>query len=607
MAKDSFELNIEGVGQLINSNLNKENFNPNQGEGIVGDYVDEFELNLSDEELLNLRKNWEEENSSYDAKIEQRAKRNKQYLYGLQKGDLSQEHIPVASNILFESQEVFIPQALAKNPEPVVYSDNTPEGKRESSDLKTMLQYHTIELSLKRKLQIMVRHWSVNFIGIIKHGWNEETGDITSEVRKPKNFILDKDGYVDEYGRFVGRFLGEKIESTAGELIDMYPKMSQYITLKVNGKLGTSVIRTEWWTDKYTFTTFKDRVLEKHKNPYYNYDKEEDGIETKGNNHFAKPLMPYTFFTVFSMQEQPHDPTTLIEQNLKNQDRITERDIQIDLNLRHGNNSIVVSGKSFNQETAAQAAQAFQDGYPVLVPDGKVENAIKRIPANALPSGILEAQETAKDALRGVFGVQGLTAQEPNSNTTARGLILNQEYDSTRIGGGVGDAIEAVARNIFNWWTQLYYVFYDVEHYASVIGTGRAVEYVSLQLSNSNRRFVVTVSPNSMAPRDELSERNNAIAMWNAGALDPITLFQKMDDPDPMNTAKKVVLWKTNPQMYLAQFFPEEAMMTANVSPETGTIPEEQYQDTNLTANLADVNNPLAESMLGQQAPLPPL
>lgn len=594
---DSFALNIEGVRELVDSGLNKSNFNPEQGEGVIGDYVDEFELDMKDEDLLDLRKNWESKNAPYDAKMETRSKKNKTYVMGLQKADQSQDQTPIASNILFESLAVYIPQALAKNPEPVVYSDNTPDGKSESNDLKTMLQYHTVELELQRKLGVMVMHNSIYFLGVMKHGWDEKTQDITSEIRKPKNFILDKDGYINEFQEFVGEYLGEKIECTAGDLIEKYPKLKEYIIIKTDGKLGTPVIRTEWWTDDYMFVTFGDKVLEKHKNPYFNYDKtDEDGEEgvLKGQNHFSHPKRPYTFLSVFTMQEQPHDFTTLIEQNIKNQDRISERDLQIDRNLATNNNSMVVSGKSFNQETAHQAAKALQDGDPVLVPDGRVDEAIKRIPANDLPGGILDAQQSAKDALRGVFGVQGVTAQAPTDNTTAHGMVLNQEYDSTRIGGGVSKAIEATARNVFNFWTQLYYVFYDQPHYASVLGTGQAIEYVSLQLSDSERRFVVTVAPNSMAPKDELSEYQNAISLWGEGALDPINLFKKLNDPDPIQTARMVTLYKIDPMAYYQQFFPPEPGQVQPGQPQQGAPPQPG----------GGSGQPQPQSPLGQAAPL---
>src|ERR1035437_6738400 len=110
---DSFQENIEGVRELVDSGLNKVDFNPNNEEGISGDYVDEFELKMSDEDLLNLRKDWEAKNAPYDSRIETRAKKNKAYLLGHQRMDITQDNTPIASNILFEAQEVFIPQALA--------------------------------------------------------------------------------------------------------------------------------------------------------------------------------------------------------------------------------------------------------------------------------------------------------------------------------------------------------------------------------------------------------------------------------------------------------------------------------------------------------------
>lgn len=615
MEKDAFQINIDGVEQLINSGLNKNASVPGGDEGIVGDYQEELELKMSDEELIDLATQWKNNNAPYDAKIAARAAQNKANYLGLQRAGTNQNDTPVGSNILFEAEETYIPQAIAKNPEPVVYSDNTPEGKMASNDLKAMLQYHAVELGLKRKLGMMVRHESIYFIGVLKHGWDAKVGDITTELRKPKNFILDKDGYVDEFGAFHGQYLGERIESTAKELIDLYPEHRAYITVKVGGKLGTEIVRTEWWTDEYCFTTFEDKVLDKHKNEFWNYDKEgESDIfgnvqVVKGNNHFANPMMPYTFLSVFSLQEQPHDVTTLIEQNIRNQARIIERDEQIDRNLRTNNNSIVVSDKSFNQETAHQAAKALQDGDPILA-SGDIDGAIKRIPANDLPGGIMEAQENDKNTLRGVFGVQGLTAQAPTNDTTAHGMVLNQEYDSTRVGGGVGDAVEAVARNVFNWWTQLYYVFYDTPHYAAVMGNGQAVEYVTLQMANQQRKFVVTVAPNSMAPKDELSEQQNAINLANSGWLDPINLFKKLNDPDPLNTAKMVTMFRIDPMTYLQQFFPQEAMQM-QVSQQqqmmAGQIPPPANPgEPDITANMAAPNDLSAKTELGRQAPLPP-
>ncbi len=584
MENDPFSMNILGAVSLVNSGINKTRIS---GEEEVGELVDDLELPMSDEELLKLRDEWQTRDDSYSPKIKPRQEANKLYYEGKQRQNGMNSKL-VTSNLIFEAEETFIPQALSQNPEPVVWSDNTPEGKQASNEIKTMLQYHADTLCLRKKLGVMVRHWSIYFIGVLKYGWDDKIEDITTEIRKPQNFIFDPDGYVDEYGNYVGAFLGEKINTTAKKMIDMFGHREE-ITIKVDGKLGTPLIYTEWWTDEYCFSTWQDIVLDKHKNEFFNYGtkgKDEESA-TPGENHFAVPKMPYTFLSVFSLQEHPHDITNLIEQNIPNQDLINDRDNQISRNLRAGNNSLVLSMlHGWNSENARQGAQAIEDGDPILAPGEISDAAIRRLPASPIPNGVLESLQVDKDTLRSVFGTQGLSAQQQNEDQTARGMILNQSHDSTRIGGGVGDALEQVADNVFNWWLQLYMVFYDEPHYAAVMGQGKAVDMVMLINTNMRRKFVVSVAPNSMAPKDEISEQNNALSLAEAGWLDPINLFKKLDYADPLETAKAVTLFRIAPQQYYQQYFPEQPQPQQAQSPQGGgqTPPEAGSAPSTLSA-----------------------
>ncbi len=577
--KDPFYLNIAGVADLVGSPTNKQAEAIHDSEGVLGDEIDELELDMSDEELLDLKNNYENKYAPYEGKIVPRQKQNKAYLFGTQKQTTGLGSKTVPSNLLFEATATFVPQALAKNPEPVVFSDNTEEGKLASNDVKTVLQFLAMTLGLRKKLGLMVWDWSIYFTAVLKYGWDTETNQISCEVRKPSNFLLDPDGFVDEFGDFKG-WTGERIQCTAQELVDMYPKHRQYIEASVSLKMGTLVNRTEWWNDKFSFTTYKEKVLDKHKNEFFNYDDK--------TNHFPVAKKPYTFLSVFSLQEQPHDFTNLIEQNISNQDRINMRDLQIEKNLAHGNNSIVVSDVSFTAETAHQAADAMEKGDPILA-GGNIDSAIKRIPANPLPNGVLDSQQVDKDTLRSIYGTQGLTAQEPNDQTTARGMILNQSHDSSRIGGGMGDSLETVATNFFNWILQLTYVFYDEKHYAAIMGNASAVEYVGLKMVGHERQYVVTVQPNSMAPKDELTEQNQAIERWGAKAIDPIGFMKAVNDPDPMNSAKRLVLWTINPQLYLQQFFPDVAQQQPQDSTNT------QANPPNIPPNTEQPPQPLSQ------------
>lgn len=607
---DGFQLNIDGATNLVGSKTNKILNGGSSEEGVSGEQEDYLSVDLTDEELLELRDQYEAEHEGYYPKIKPRQKNNKTYLTGMQMPNAYKVNgtaVPISSNLLFEATATFVPAALAKNPEPVVWSDNTPEGKSASSDLKTMLQFHAEILGLREKLSVMVWHWSVYFTACLKYGWDLKTNDVKVEVKNPKNLKLDPSGYVDEFGNFCG-WIGDPIEVTAKRLIEMFPKHKSYIKEKVNGKLGTKCTYTEWWTDDMCFSTFYDVVLDAHKNEFFNYstkqigDEENEETEIQGHNHFASPMKPYTFLSVFSLQEEPYDITNLIEQNISNQDQIIARDVQIDKNARQSNNSLVLSGIAFNQETAHQAAQAVEDGDPILSPSGDTsESAIRRLPANALPQGIMEAQENNKNTLRSIYGTQGVTATAPDTDQTAHGMVIDSNRDSSRIGGGIGDSLERVAKGAFNYLTQLYYVFYDEPHFASIMGNGAAVSYVMLQMQDQQRRFVVSVSPNSMKPKDEITEQNLAVQLMEGEMLDPLSFFEKIDDPDPSATATRLMEYKLNPQGYIQQYLsPQVQPQTQQPAPQTPgqqvTTPPAQPQ--------GNVSAPPAPSSLSQ-APLP--
>ncbi len=89
------------------------------------------------------------------------------------------------------------------------------------------------------------------------------------------------------------------------------------------------------------------------------------------------------------------------------------------------------------------------------------------------------------------------------------------------------------------------------------MGAGRAVSYVGLTMADQQRRFVVSVTANSMKPVDDISKNNMAMERWNNKAIDPISYMKEINSSDPMEDAKKLVIWSINPQMYLQMYFPE--------------------------------------------------
>lgn len=630
---DPFALNIRGVTDLIENDTNKVAAGGStSSEGVNDVAYDALKLDMSDEELLKLRDEWEKRYAPYETGIKKIAERNLESYLGKRKdGQWLVDDGPLAANLQFESEETFLAAALAKNPEPVIYADNTPEGNAIANSVKTMVRFHADQLVLRQKFALMVRQWSIYHLAVLKHGWKSlkdaqgrEIGDVSVENRKIQDFIFDPEGYVDAYGDFKG-YLGERIKKSAGELIKLFPNSKEYITEMCGADMNAECTYTEWWTDEFCFTTFKEKVLDKHKNEYFKYPEpvtDENGtvltddagepIFSEPRNHFASPKKPYTFLSVFSLQTQPHDLTGLIEQNIANQRKISKRTEQIDVNADNSNNGYAYSGENFNEEEAKQASVARKNGDPIIVPPGgPIERAIYPLPAQELPAAFFNDLETTKNDLRTSWGIQGIIAEPHDEDQTARGMILNQSHDTTRIGGGIGDKIEQVADNVFNWLVQLYYVFYDEKHFGVIMGNAKAVEFVTLSNADLDRQLIVSVSPNSMRPKDEITQMNLAQALFDKGAIGPKTLLTMLDFPNAEDAAADGLLYRNDPLAYMNLNFPDlvqrlqmAQQQQAMAQPLSGETPPEGASPESVTEPEQGISRDPSSAALSQ-VPLP--
>lgn len=561
------QINVLGPSLLLQDKTNVKSAE-NSSVASVGDLQEELELDLSDEELLALAQEWRVRANNAKGEVEQRWKMNKAYAYGRQNADRQALHTTVVpDNILFEARETFLAAAFANNPDPLVWSDNTPRGIALSRQVNTMLSYLAEQSNLRDKLKMVVRHWDIYFVGILKHGWDNVLHDIVSDVRDPKNFLLDPNGFVDEFCDFTG-FVGENISRPAHVLADMFPDKEQLIYEIVEGKMGTNCTWTEWWNDDYTFSEFKGHILSKNKNPNFNYPRREsDDLEKRakqvlkeGKNYFVRPKKPYTFFEVFSVQEKPYDETSLIEQNIKNQDYIVERTEQIAKNLRSANNSIAFNiAAGFTEQTAKQAAQAMEQGSPLLTPI-EPDKSVARFPAPGYPAEAFTELQMRANNLRNVYGTLGITAQQQTKDETVGSLVLNEQHSNDRIGGLFGDKIENFASAVYQQWVQMMHVFYDDEHAANIKGKLQAIEEASVTVESFGLPLMVKSAPNSMTPKDTISQARQALSLYESNIpVDPKTILELLNIPEVDRTFEGGLLFKMSPQQYIIQTMPELA------------------------------------------------
>jgi len=500
---------------------------------------------------------------------------------------------------MFEAIETFLPIATRSNPEPVVAST---AGQQDDVTklVRNALVYQADKQQLRMKLKAMTRGWTLYLVGVLEIQWSNEHNDIETRVILPSRMIFDPKAEIGQDGTYYGEYLGQKKRATAKRLASMFPNKKKIIEAKCQGNWGTRLVYVKWNTRTDMFFTLDGFTLGKYKNPNWNYDGEYESTdpatgaksteEVRGRNHFAHPEFPYVFLSIFNLGRRPHDETSLMYQNIPLQDLINRRYLQMDRNVDAQNNGIVLSGKSFTKEQAAEAATQLARGNPLWVPDGQIEGSYKRDNPPALAADIFTHLQDARNELRNIFGTSGSTPQGTEDQKTVRGKVLINQLDASRIGGGVTEYIERVAANVYNHWVQMMYVYYTEERLFPILGSQQGEEFgrvVNSALGDS--RLHVSVKDGSLIPKDPLTQRNEAMDLWSAQAIDPITLFKRLDFPNPMQSAKDLLTWQMIQQGRLAPqvMFPDFEVPPAPVAP---GLPQDGGQTVNAEEAQSSIN-----------------
>ncbi|MDE2020729.1 MAG: hypothetical protein KGJ13_10370, partial [Patescibacteria group bacterium] len=513
------------------------------------DVIARYQSDLADTEIIALKNQWKRDYATYYQEIQGVQDKNYEYWLGKQTKqtieDMLDSNRSLVDNEVFIGLETFLPIAMRANPEPVVTIDQAMGDQTLADLVRNSLYFQADRQKLRMLLKGAARDWSLSKIGVLKVRWDTIENDIATEVINPKRMIWDKDGYVREGGIFTGDYIGELKKIQAGDLAKLFPQSAAFIMQRAGGKTGTKLQIEEWWYKKRDyFFTLDDHVLGKYKNHLWNYDDKEKAIT--GHNHYAEPIDPYIFLAgIYSTRTQPHDETTPTQQVLPVQDVINRRFRQIDKNAEATNNGIVVNG-NLNSEQAALAAEALRKGGAIRIPDKNVDirTAVMRLPAPNLAPVVQENLQDARQLAANLYGTSGSTPQGVENQDTVRGKILINQLDASRIGGGVTEYIEQVADTWFNKVLQIMYVYYDVPHFAAAIGSYGAQELVQLKNTDLRGKILVTVKEGSMVPKDPLTLRNQAIDLWSANGIDPISLGKFLEMPDPYEYAKNLLTWQ---------------------------------------------------------------
>jgi phosphoribosylformylglycinamidine (FGAM) synthase PurS component len=539
----------------------KRDTTPENKPGVVSEKLPELVLEMSDEEIVRLTNAWETawKDSPAKQEWEKQIDENEKYWLGnhhdLPKLDDSR---PSVDNLIFESLETYLPQMTRRNPEPITaldaIEDTTPAFEKYVAKVKARLADLSDKNKIRLKLKKAGRHWAIFQLAVAKFGWDLDKDIPIVKIVRPKKIILDPEATVDEDG-YTGERIGEYRKMAAGKLLKLIGENEKAqaarkaITDKVSDNLGTDIQFVEWWTKEYMCWKLGSTILLKRKNPHWNYDGTEvvESVDDYGNatqtpqttqgiNHFPSPEMPYKFLSVFNLGDQPMDKTSLIGQNLSNQDRINKRNSQIDRNADDMNGGIVVSmaRSGLTKPQAEGVTKALRKGGTVVIPDGSPREAVDRYPAPGLPPDVYNNLLDMRSRLRDIFGVKGSSQAGLEGEKLATGKLISRTLDTDRIGGGVSEYLEQFADDIYNWFVQLLYV-YDLGF--QFLGGARPP------------KITVSVKEGSLLPKDSITIANQALELAGLNRISTLDLFKRLEYPNPDELAANVWLEANAPHL----------------------------------------------------------
>jgi len=523
---------------------------------IQSDLIPEkFDAKATDKELEATFRKWFTESNTYHEEILKKQNISERYYNGEQ---TNLHDIPIylsntVENRIFEAVETLVPVATANAHQfqvmPADPEDEKSVKNAQANDKVLDSKYRT--LNIQEKLEDITRDFLIKRFGVLKPFWNDETQDIDVEVKDPRLIMVPRKRvkpnglpYVIEIEGFSREEMTDFFDIKDEDLTMQQPSVETGIDKE--HKKGFQVFEVS--TSLYKAWFHNNKVVRREINPYFDFEGEKVKIEgsrkkeTKFFNHFDLPKKNYIFFAGFNVSSDPLPDTSLVETVIPIADAINVQKRGIINNLKFmGNGQVYVDSDAMTEEEADNMTNE-----PGLILRGAglaSEQKIRREPGVPLPNAHFANLQHSELVFDNIMGVHSATRGAAQARTLGQD-VLSRQQDFTRI-----DTITRVLNRgvdeLANWFFQLMRMFYDETHIIKILGEERSVETIKFNRDQIEEGIELVVTSGTQLPMDEVALRTEAVQLWQFGAIDPTTLFERLKFPNPEKAAQRLQAWKS--------------------------------------------------------------
>jgi hypothetical protein len=552
---------------------------------IVSEGIDEnqalLSLDIKDEDLISRIDSSISNGRKLDNEVKQRGENNTQYWKGnqLDTKQLSDTDSKEVNNIVFRNMETMLPVITKETPQ-VKYISSAKLFDRSME--KISINRWEVQDKMLEKNRLAVRSNFLNLLGLMKYRWSKELNDIVWEFVKLSQVVIDDKATSNDDIGWIAEFINS---DTVQDVVDKFPKAKSKLLKSLNldekntDRMGSKLNYVEFWTPEFVVWKCRGVILDKFKNPNYDWGGEEidemgQPVPAKAYNLFDKPRVPYILLQTFTLGNTVYSDTSLIEQTLTLQDGLNKRKRQIDSNADGANGTLVGSGDGISKDEFAKIND--QPKLKVWIEKGNPQSAIGRVLGNQLPQFVYQDMVHSEMAMDNIWGTHSITRGETGPNETATAKVLQQRQDYGRI-DDIVKSYEDFNEQYYQALFQMMLVHYTEPHifsfededdlevsredmikaYSERVKTKKS-EITGQEESVEEGDFrppVIMVKRGSTLPTDDVSQRAEALELWRSNGISPIDLYKKLDWVDPREAAFRLFLWQKQPEA----LFPELA------------------------------------------------
>lgn len=545
-------------------------------QGVV---VESPELNtgLDDNELNRIvDARISESKTAYELlKLDERRKTNENFWSGKQYNSEEMTGLPYVDNVIQDNTEKRIAMAAGKMPDIIVVpGDGSLAGRQNTEIIERVLDIDISNKEKKRLVKNGLRHNHIYFIGIQKASWNPNKGDFGDyefNLCDPRKVLISHTGTIPEDGFTTDNcdLIVEVVEEPVAVVLAKFPaKAAQLKELLGNGdgsRLATTMKYQEGWYTYYNsngqivegvFWRFNHLVLRNIKNPYFDftgYDKVlygQDGMPQRNQfgqvqtqkvfrNFFNRPRKPYILYSYTNLGRSPVDDTTAIEQAIPLQRNLNKTGKQIrDISDGITNKYAFNNGISQDQArlvTANPKEPIWMDN------DQPISNQIANFQNAGPPAVLFQELMQTRQQIDSKFSVHNLNQASMGVRESGISRQITRENDLVTTDDIAGIVVERVTEETASWAIQFMKLMYVDAHFKSKMGKDGQVIQELIQRDMIDDGISVTVRGSAA---DKQTARNQAINLGTSGAIDPMTMFEEMDAPNPKERTERLLLFK---------------------------------------------------------------